>query len=119
MSNNCIKCGINKRTGLDLLCDSCRPKNDALSKRTELGGKPFMDMAGIGMPEDERITLIGQTVIKSGKRAALLVDDEIGKPGRYMSKLRKQFPELDIMDGGPGPTKGAYTIVVDIKRNTN
>lgn len=26
MSTNCIKCGANNRTGLDLLCDECRPR---------------------------------------------------------------------------------------------
>lgn len=27
MSTNCVKCVVNKRTGIDLLCDSCRAIN--------------------------------------------------------------------------------------------
>jgi hypothetical protein len=29
MSKNCIKCGVNDRTGLDLLCDDCRSSRNA------------------------------------------------------------------------------------------
>jgi hypothetical protein len=46
MSTNCIRCGVNRRTGFDLLCDDCRPTAIdhflALARR----GKPCTGASG-------------------------------------------------------------------------
>lgn len=70
--------------------------DDALSKRKELGGIPFRDMAGEGMPEDDRITRIGEAAMSSPGMVAALVDAKPeAKATRYAAKIEKRFPALE------------------------
>ncbi len=64
------------------------------------------------MEEDKRIDLIGQFVMNKLKTAAVVVDDIPGKAARYIAKLRKRFPGIEIIDQCPGPVSGSWTIKV-------
>ncbi len=84
--------------------------DDELSKRKEIFGKPFRDLAGEGIDEDTRIGLIGNKVVGERQTVAVLVDSEPGKADRYVRKLTMRFPQITEWDVKPGPTKGCTTI---------
>lgn len=72
------------------------------------------------LSEDERIDLIGRQVTEKNSIVGVLVDDEPGKAGRYIDKLRAKFPALKVHDVFSGPTAGVVTIKVgprDASRN--
>jgi hypothetical protein len=71
--------------------------------------KPYFDLHRI--EEDERIQTIGKVVTRSGKSAAVFVDDIPGKPERYTQKLLASFPNLKI-EQLPGPTPGSVMLNV-------
>lgn len=76
--------------------------DDELSKRTDLAGVPFTDMAAFN--EDTRIMAIGRAA-SGGKSVACLVDsDECegckGKADRYIKKIRERFPDLIVTKEG-------------------
>lgn len=75
------------------------------------GKKGLSSYVRIPMDEDRRITAIGEAAMKGG-RIGVTVDDEPGKPERYIEKLLTKYPQLQIAFQGPGPTPGVYTIVV-------
>jgi hypothetical protein len=85
--------------------------DDELSKRKEIFGIPFRDLAGQGVDEDSRIGIIGNTLL-SGKHKsiAVLVDSEPGKADRYIRKLVMRFPSITKWDINPGPSHGCTTI---------
>lgn len=59
--------------------------------------KGFVDLAGPdGLPEDERITIIGRTVMLQGQVVAVTVDTEPGdsKAHWYRKKLLERFPGI-------------------------
>ena len=60
------------------------------------------------LSEDERITLIGASVMEPASSAELETD---AKADRYIRKLQKQFPGIRVVDRGPGP---AGTIMVKV-----
>ncbi len=68
--------------------------DDALSKRTHIGGVPFSDMAAFN--EDTRIAAIGRAAMTQS--VTFMVESDacgeecIGKADRYIAKLHKQFP---------------------------
>lgn len=69
--------------------------NDGLSKRTEIGGVPFSDLAALN--EDTRIMAIGRAA--ATKSVGFFVEsdqEEQGKADRYIKKLKARFPELTI-----------------------
>jgi hypothetical protein len=72
------------------------------------------------LPEDKRITLIGNAVMELavGRKAAFCVDDEPGKPERYIRKLLSRYPDLEVKEEFRGPTEGVYTVVVWKKGST-
>lgn len=78
-----------------------------------MSDKPFPPYADIAnLPEDDRIELIGRQVQKmgAGKIVAFLTDDEVGKPERYIEKLRKRFPGLVVVDKRKGPIENVVTV---------
>ena len=62
--------------------------------------------------EDERITEIGETVMKQRKTAAFVTDDEPGKADRYIAKLKRQFPGILVTARGAGPVAGTVWVRV-------
>lgn len=86
---------------------------DALSKRTQLGGIPFSDMAALN--EDTRITAIGRAAL-NGKSVMFVVESDAceggeGKADRYIAKLRKQFPGQLIIENMGSPMTPMVTHV--------
>lgn len=73
---------------------------------------PFFDAHNL--PEDTRIELIGQTVMKlgAGRTTGVCVDDEPGKPERYVKKLTEKFPAVKVLSQSPGPVPGVVTIIL-------
>ena len=71
---------------------------------------PYKDLAD--QPEDERIRQIGEKVTREKFTVAVLVDDEPGKPERYIRKLLQRYPGVQILKQVKGPTPGVVTIKV-------
>lgn len=73
---------------------------------------PFADLHKV--PEDTRIKLIGETVMKlaPGRTTLICVDDLPGKPERYVKKLTQAFPEVRVLSQGLGPVPGVITITL-------
>lgn len=66
--------------------------------------------------EDDRIRLIGEATLKlaPGRMSAFLVEDEKTEPGkadRYVEKLTKAFPTLEVVDRFPHPVVANVTCV--------
>lgn len=83
--------------------------------RTPPGRKPgkpegFADLAALS--EDERIDVIGRTVVELGKTVAVCVDSHPGKAARYIRKLRERFPMVVVLGQSDGPLPGVVTIRV-------
>ncbi len=78
-----------------------------------LFGVPYRDVHE--NDEDTRIGMIGNKAMQGG-RIAFITDDEPDKPERYVRKLLKRFPELEVVAGPEkGPTPGAVTVAVQLK----
>jgi hypothetical protein len=78
--------------------------------------KGFADLADL--KEDDRITAIGNTVMKAPSSSAdqpimvaVVVDDHV-KADRYVKKLESQFPGIRIIDRFDGPVANTVTIRV-------
>lgn len=69
------------------------------------------------LSEDDRIELIGRQVTDSNAICGVIVDDEVGKAGRYILKLKERFPQLKVFDVFNGPFKGVITIKVGPRDN--
>jgi hypothetical protein len=63
------------------------------------------------LPEDRRITRIGQEAMKGGV-IAFCVDDDPGKADRYARKLLERFPDLEEVERFNGPVAGVVTVKV-------
>lgn len=74
--------------------------------------KGYADVADL--EEDKRITLIGETAMKSGGKIAFITDSDPGKADRYIKKLLTRFPQLKVVDRFNGPV--ANTITVSVQR---
>ncbi len=89
--------------------------NDELSRRTEIMGIPFKDIANL--PEQDRIIAIGNLAIQQpGKIVGCLVDTEgpfphHEKADRYIRTLLSIFPTLKTKKY-PGPVKGVILIQI-------
>lgn len=72
------------------------------------------------LPEDDRINVIGNAVMKLpiGRLVGIVVDDDKHEPGkadRYLEKLFVRFPDLAVVDRTPdSPIKNV--VLVRIKR---
>lgn len=64
------------------------------------------------LTEDERIQVIGEHVVRQNEIIGVCVDAQPGKAGRYVKKLRENFPQLEVFDVFDGPTPGVVTIKV-------
>ena len=72
MSTNCIQCVKNQRTGIDLLCDTCRARITEIKSRVGVVGfkaEPYC-YANVGEPEEEYIVtangiMVGQPLDKA------------------------------------------------------
>ncbi|MGN6206034.1 hypothetical protein [Humibacter sp.] len=62
------------------------------------------------LSEDERITIIGRTVVERGKTVAVCVDDQPAKVARYIRKIRDRFPTIVVLSQSKGPARGIVTI---------
>lgn len=71
--------------------------------------KGYTDLADL--PEDDRITVIGEYVMRTRETAGVPVDDEPGKPGRYIAKLEARFPGVRCVIK-PGMVAKTVTIIV-------
>lgn len=61
----------------------------------------YIDLAGAGVPEDDRIRMIGESAMAaSQKGVGVVVDDEPEKIKRYKRKFFLWFPELEIFSEG-------------------
>lgn len=68
---------------------------------------------GKPLPEDDRITLIGQTCMDNpGKLIGFVTDADPGKAERYIRKLTTQFPKLTIVQRSKGPVPNTVTVQV-------
>jgi hypothetical protein len=66
----------------------------------------FADLSNL--TEDERITLMGTHLMATGDTAGIVVDkDPPEKRTRYIQKLMAQFPQIEVIALGDGPTKGS------------
>ena len=72
----------------------------------------FIDVADLY--EDERIRQIGETTmaLPVGKTVGFVTDDEEGKADRYIRKLLKRFPELQVKSRFDGPVANTVSVVV-------
>lgn len=70
--------------------------------------KGYADLHNLA--EDDRITLIGNTMMQNNYTVGVCVDDVPGKPERYIEKLKKKFPGIEVVDQMKGPTPGIVTI---------
>jgi hypothetical protein len=70
----------------------------------------FVDLADL--KEDQRIAIIGATVIRDRKTVAIVVDDDSRKVERYIAKLLRKFPTIQILRRVAGPVPGSVTIKV-------
>jgi hypothetical protein len=69
----------------------------------------FADIADL--PEDDRITIIGQQAMNGGV-IAFCTDIDPGKADRYVRKLLAKFPELEELGRFDGPVAGVVTVKV-------
>ena len=80
--------------------------------------KAYADLSSL--PEDERITIIGNAVMQ-GNSVAVPVDEEgpdgFEKADRYVKKLLEQFPLIEFVSKGKGPVKDVVTFTVRKKAN--
>ena len=74
--------------------------------------KGYADIADL--PEDERITLIGQRA-ETGERVGFFVEDD-AKADRYMTKLQTQFQVQEVKRSHGFP---ANTVLVIVTRLAN
>ena len=68
----------------------------------------YADLADL--PEDERIKIIGHTITVHLKTVAVCVDDQPGKPERYIKKMTERFPGVVVIDQFKGPVPDVVTI---------
>ena len=83
---------------------------------------PYHDVGGPdGLPEDQRITLIGNQAML-GKSVGVLLDpcsinfkgeevDDPGKIDRYIEKVLKRFPKLEVVFRGPYFKDGSVVLI--------
>lgn len=62
--------------------------------------------------EDQRIDMIGRSVMNLQATVAVCVDDEPGKAERYERKLKERFPGIRVLDVSNGPVPGVVTMRV-------
>lgn len=74
--------------------------------------KAYADLADL--PEDERIRIAAETAA-AGHIVGVVVDDEPGKPERYIKKL-SAYP-IRIIDRNKGPVKRTVLIRVGPKES--
>lgn len=69
------------------------------------------------LPEDDRIKLIGHWVTDHAETVTFLTDDIPGKADRYVAKLAKWFPEIEVLDRGSGPVANVVYVKVRLKQS--
>ncbi len=62
--------------------------------------------------EDDRIRQIGEKTMNEKLTVGFVVDDEPGKPERYVAKLTKRFPGTRIIVQCRGPVPGSVLVKV-------
>lgn len=81
--------------------------------------KGYVDLADL--PEDDRITVIGNAVMEKGLQAAIPVDEEgpdgYEKADRYVKKLLERFPLIEFVQKSKGPVPKTVMFIVRKKAN--
>ena len=78
---------------------------------SDAGARKPEGYADLGdLSEDERITIIGRTVVERGMTVAVCVDDQPANVARYIRKIRDRFPTVVVIEQFKGPAKGIVTI---------
>jgi len=76
----------------------------------------YADLGGPqGLPEDQRIDLIGHRVVDHHEQVAFMVEDD-AKADRYVKKLLEKFPGVTVKQRGPGPAGTIAVILVPAER---
>ncbi len=73
----------------------------------------YRDIADL--EEDDRIDMIGRKVEEQKKTVAFITDSDPGKADRYIRKLLKRFPGIQVLDRIPGPVANTITVKVGPK----
>jgi hypothetical protein len=60
--------------------------------------------------EDQRIETIGKLIMSRRSLCGVCVDDEPGKPERYVKKVLERFPAIELVDQSKGPVEGVVTL---------
>ena len=70
----------------------------------------YSDLAEL--PEDTRIQIVGQMVMFQKKTCCVCVDKDVGgaKGDRYITKFKKQYPGIVVLDRFDGPVANVETI---------
>lgn len=68
------------------------------------------------LPEDDRITLIGERATKGERIAVLLERDEPEKIDRYIRKVTERFPHVRLIAKGPGPVPSVIALQFGISQ---
>ena len=85
-----------------------------MSKQKKKKPTAFADLHHLS--EDERIEMIGETVMSSaaGEVVGFVTDADLGKSDRYVRKILQRFPAIQIIGKKAGPVPG--TVVVRATR---
>lgn len=67
------------------------------------------------MPEDDRITLIGEQVMR-GKTVGVFIDNEPEKIARYIQKITARFPAVMVRAQVAGPTPEVVTLQFGLRQ---
>lgn len=70
------------------------------------------------LDEDKRISIIVASVA-SGKTVGFVVDSELGKADRYISKLTARLPGIIVERMDRGPVKGTVAVKVRLPVERN
>lgn len=64
------------------------------------------------LSEDERIELIGHSVVDHGRTVGVIVETDDAKVKRYIEKIERLYPAAKVISHFPGPVAGVTTIKV-------
>lgn len=62
------------------------------------------------LPEDERIKVIGMTVLEKRAIVGCITDSDPGKAKRYVEKMKRFHPTVRHVDTQPGPVPNTVMI---------
>jgi hypothetical protein len=94
--------------------ESCPPESgsegDGFRRTPTMALPVYADL--YSLTEDERIQVIGETVMRHRKTVAFVTDADPGKHNRYIDKLEALFPGIVILEKLKGPVANTVTVKV-------